>query len=304
MIATYNQLGLDQVCGWFGVTRQALSKHKRQLAKQVVKQGLIIKRVNEIREDHKRMGTRKLYEKLDSFLIANKIKMGRDALFALLADYNLLVRNRRKAARTTYSNHHLKRYPNLIKNYVAIAPNRLWVSDITYWRIGEKYYYISIITDAYSRKIVGFKLSKTLDTKWSLIALKQAVADNNIAPGRLIHHSDRGGQYCSDIYTTFLLEQGCRISMTENGDPRENAIAERVNGILKTEYLKCDQVHTFQEAETLLKESVNLYNYDRPHLSINNQTPQEVHQGINKKEVKRLWKNYYAHTKQIKQLQT
>jgi transposase InsO family protein len=244
------------------------------------------------------MGTRKLYEKLQPFMLEHGIKMGRDALFTLLAANHLQVRKRKRRIQTTQSFHWLRKYPNLIKNFIPITPNQLWVSDITYWKINhDKHVYISFITDAFSHKIVGYHVAETLETVESIKALKMALSAFEWAEShfRPIHHSDRGIQYCSKEYVKILNKYQIQISMTENGDPLENAIAERVNGIIKDEYLHDSQVKNIIEAKKILDRAVTLYNSDRPHMSIGNFTPNQVHHVNNNTiSTQKLWKNYYS----------
>jgi len=253
-----------------------------------------LKEVFSIRKNHKRMGTRKLYEKLNPFMLEHQIKMGRDALFDLLSSNHLLVRKRKRRIQTTQSFHWLRKYPNLIREFIPTGPNQLWVSDITYWKINGGHVYISFITDAYSHKIVGFHLAKTLEAVESVQALKMALSGLFMEPDghfQLIHHSDRGVQYCSSEYVKLLQDNDIKISMTENGDPLENALAERLNGILKDEYLNDSQVTSIEEARMVLAKAVSLYNEDRPHMSIGNHYPSVVHK--QKIQTERLWKNYY-----------
>lgn len=217
--------------------------------------------------------------------------MGRDALFTLLAKENLLIRSRIRKVSTTYSGHWMRKWPNLIKNYKVTAPNQLWVSDITYWRVNSAFVYISFITDAYSHKIVGYSLSEHLDMQSSRNALLIAINTLNKEHKGLIHHSDRGTQYCAMDYVKLLHKHHIQISMTESGDPRDNAIAERLNGIIKNEYLKKYKPTSFKQAQLLLDKSVRLYNTERPHLSINLLTPDYTH--YNKTKTYRKWKNYF-----------
>lgn len=289
----FPQIGLAKLCGWFGITRQAYYQNSWEALEVSLEDELILKEVKNIRKFHPRMGTRKLYVKLEEFMSEHQIKKGRDALFDLLAANELLVKKRKRKYHTTNSFHWLRKYPNLIREYVPSAPNKLWVSDITYWKINnEKPAYINFITDAFSHKIVGFHVADSLAATETIKALSMAInqtsnADNN----ELIHHSDRGVQYCSHDYVKILKEHKIQISMTENGDPYENAIAERINGILKDEYLSNYKVNNLMEAKEKLKEAVWLYNNDRPHNSIGNITPNQVHaESIN---TEKLWKNYY-----------
>jgi transposase InsO family protein len=180
----------------------------------------------------------------------------------------------------------------LIRELVLTGVGQLWVSDITYFRTRkEGVVYISLITDAYSHRIVGYHLSTDLEAVSSIKALQMAIDQAGTVPERLIHHSDRGVQYCSQKYVDLLQKNGIAISMTENGDPLENAVAERLNGILKQEYLDMDQVDTIDQAIVALDRAVALYNGERPHSSISMFTPDEVHFGS--LAVKRTWKNYY-----------
>ena len=249
------------------------------------------------------MGTRKLYALLEPFMLEHCIKMGRDALFDLLAANNLLIRKRRRSLKTTYSNHWLRKYSNLVNDYIPRSINQLWVSDITYWKINDqKHVYISLVTDAYSRKIVGYHVAESMEAIESLKALQMALTGlREINCKQLIHHSDRGIQYCSSIYVKLLQDYGIKISMTENGDPLENAIAERVNGILKDEYLKHYHVNNLAEAKSGLKKAVEIYNNQRPHMSVGNLPPSKVHNNHYLK-TQRLWKNYFKKLKPMENI--
>lgn len=238
------------------------------------------------------MGGRKLYEILEPFMLEHQIKMGRDALFDLLAANRLLVRRRKRRVHTTNSFHWLRKYPNLIKEFVPTKANQLWVSDITYWKTVHGFLYISLITDAFSRKIVGYRLSETLEAVASVKALEVALKHLEQPIEGLIHHSDRGIQYCSSNYVKLLQDYKIQISMTANGDPLENAIAERVNGIIKDEYLDCYQVKNILEGSELLQQVIQLYNDERPHMSLGNMKPSQVH--LTNQKTNKLWKNYYS----------
>ena len=240
------------------------------------------------------MGGRKLYELLESFMLEHQIKMGRDAFFDLLSHHNLLIKRRKRTIKTTNSFHYYRKYPNLIKGFKPTGRNQLWVSDITYWKIGERHVYISLVTDAYSRKVVGYQLLETLEAEGPIQALKKAISGLLSGPDdcfELIHHSDRGIQYCSKEYIKLLDRNQIKISMTESGDPRENALAERVNGILKDEYLYNYAPESIQQAKEILDQTINLYNNERPHMSIGNLVPEKVHElNLNTEQ---LWKSYY-----------
>jgi len=251
---------------------------------------IIIEEVLRYRKDQKRIGTRKLLGEMNSFLSAHHFQIGRDAMFNLLSERGLLVTKRkRRGCITTLSKHRFKKYPNIIRNFIPIAPNQLWVCDITYIHLADGFAYLSLITDAYSRKIVGFYLSKDLSAKGPLNALKMALANNPNRTG-LIHHSDRGVQYCCDAYVKLLKDKEIKISMTENGDPLENAIAERVNGILKQELLE-EAFPYFEVAQKAIAIACSTYNYLRPHNSIDNLKPADAH--TQSGELKKRWKNYW-----------
>lgn len=292
----FQRIGLAKLCAWFGVTRQAYYQNNWAQMDYSIEEEFIIKQVNEIRQRHRRIGGRKLIEMLQPFILEHQIKMGRDAFFDLLARNSLLVRKRKRQIKTTNSHHWLRKYPNLIKNITPQTPNEIWVSDITYWKINSgEHLYISLVTDAYSRQIVGYHVAKTLNAIESVQALKMALsalgAESHF---QLTHHSDRGVQYCSQEYVKLLQDYEINISMTENGDPLENAIAERVNGILKDEYLDNYVINNIKEARELIKTCIKLYNEERPHLSISMLTPNQVHYAIDELNTNRLWKNYYS----------
>jgi len=291
----YNFKGISLVdlCSWFGVTRQAYYQNKRRILQIAIEQEILILEIQGIRKNHKYMGGRKLFGKLEGFMGEHQIKMGRDAFFDLLRSGGLLVRKRKRYHVTTNSNHWMRKYPNLIKDIEPMGPNNIWVSDITYWRTKGEHYYISFITDAYSRKIVGYQVAETMEAIESIHALKMALKGIGMRASGLIHHSDRGAQYCSSGYVDLLRKNNIQISMTENGDPLENAIAERLNGIIKGEYLVDYQINSLKEAKSVLKSVVGLYNEERPHSSVGNMFPSQVHNGSLDKEVRRLWKNYY-----------
>lgn len=235
-----------------------------------------------------RLGGRKLQHILTPLLAQHGIDMGRDKLFDLLADNGLLVRRRkRRKAATTDSNHSYRRYPNLIRGMKVLSAEQLWVSDITYISLKEDFAYLSLVTDAYSRKIVGYCLYPSLKAEGPLQALDMALGAYS-GYGSLIHHSDRGCQYCCHQYTELLQDKGIRISMTEKGDPYENAIAERVNGILKSEFGLDDEFDTFEQAEQIVERAIGTYNNVRPHASCDYMTPSEAHRL--KGHIKKRWK--------------
>lgn len=222
-----------------------------------------------------RLGTRKLYYLIKEDLEANQIKLGRDALFDYMRTERLLIKPFKKYTKTTNSKHWLKKYPNLMKDRKPGRVEEFLVSDITYVKSKQAVHYLSLVTDAYSRKIMGYHLSDDMTSESVVKALKMA-HKNRIINKQAYHHSDRGLQYCSNIYQNELAKNNIKPSMTDGYDCYQNALAERINGILKGEFLitKCN---TKTELEVLVKESINTYNNLRPHLSLGMKTPNLVH---------------------------
>lgn len=231
--------------------------------------------VDDFREQQPMIGTRKLQK-----LLANEgIEIGRDALFELLARNNRLVRrSKRYVVHTTNSRHKLRKYPNLIIEQKPLLRNQIWVADITYIRIKDTFAYLSLITDLFSHKIVGHCLHNTLEVDGCIMALYKALS---ITPWKeisgIIHHSDRGVQYCSSKYVSILKQNNMRISMTQNGSPYENAVAERVNGILKREWINNLSFNSFEQATLKINEIIEIYNNKRPHFACNLNTPNQMH---------------------------
>lgn len=279
-----------------GYSRQSYYQGINYIQQKAYEADIIIEEVLRYRKKIKRIGTRKMFGEMKTFLANHQFKIGRDAMFDLLAERKLLLTKRkRRSPVTTLSKHRFKKYPNIIGGFIPTAPNQLWVSDITYIHLVEGFAYLSLITDAYSRKIVGFCLSRDLSASGPLHALKMALASNPNREG-LIHHSDRGVQYCCDQYVELLNRNGVKISMTENGDPLENALAERVNGILKHELLE-EEFADFEAAQREVAIACSTYNHLRPHGSIDNLKPAQAHMmsgSINKR-----WTNYYQKRKEV-----
>ena len=249
---------------------------------------LLLQQVQRIRTRQKRIGSRKLLFMMSSFFQQHKIHIGRDAFFDLLRERGWLIRKRRfKKPRTTFSCFWMKKYPNLAGDFIPTAPNQLWVSDITYIAVADDFAYLSLITDAYSHKVVGFYLSEDLSAQGCSMALKMAFK-NNSNRKNLIHHSDRGLQYYSNGYMKLL--GNIRVSMSEKSDPLENAIAERMNGILKDELLE-QYFETYEEAQREVAIAISIYNHERPHGSVDNLTPAMAH--LQSGELRKRWKNYY-----------
>lgn len=287
---------IQMLCSLLGYSRQAFYKFVKQSEKEALQNDLILQEVLRIRKTLKRLGTRKLLFKMEGFMSEHHIEIGRDAMFDLLATHKLLIRKRkRRVPITTFSDHWMRKYPNQIVEFIPTAPNQLWVSDITYITLKDDFAYLSLITDAYSRKIVGFFLSETLSADGCIKALQMALK-NNPQLGRLIHHSDRGSQYCCTDYVGILDKKFIKISMTQSGDPLENAIAERVNGILKDELLEKVYLN-YEQARQAIAAAISIYNYQRPHSSIDMLTPIEAH--LKEGELKRRWKNYYSKKKEV-----
>ncbi len=229
----------------------------------------------ELRRYMPRLGTRKLYFLLKPKLKQLGIKIGRDGLFDYLRENNLLVKPKRSYTKTTYSRHWMKKHPNLLQELEVKRPEQVFVSDITYVESDEGVHYLSLVTDASSRKIMGHELSHEMKASDIVKALEHAVSNRQTALP-LLHHSDRGSQYCSALYQGELNKNKITPSMTDGYDCYQNALAERINGILKQEFLiyRCK---TFEDLQALVKESVDVYNQLRPHLSLGMKTPDEVH---------------------------
>lgn len=281
------------MCGLFGYTRQGYWKSQQEQYREAIDRTALLNEVRDIREDMPRCGVRKLQVILEE----KGHRIGRDRLFNLLRSEGMLVTRRHTRIVTTYSRHWMKKYSNLIKGLKINRPNQVWVSDITYVEIYEggvrSFTYLSLITDAYTHEIVGWALHESLDTEGPLRALKMALENyGGYGVTGLIHHSDRGCQYCSHAYVSVLKQYGIRISMTENGDPYENAIAERVNGIIKTEWLYQLKLTSSDMARDTISRIVWSYNEKRPHMSVGMLTPAQAR--FCSGAMKKCWKNYWA----------
>jgi transposase InsO family protein len=275
----YPHVGLARLCGLFGASRQAYYQHLSRQADTHVREGLILDMVKKIRTQIKRSGSIKVHQALSPDLRTHNIYIGRDRFHALLRDNDQLIKPRKRYyVRTTDSNHRYHKWPNLTGELKVTAPHQLWVSDITYLRTAKDgFLYLSLITDGFSRKIVGHHLSYSLSAKGPLSALNKAIAGlpDGAAP---IHHSDRGVQYCCDRYVSVLQANGIAISMTQNGSPYENAMAERVNGILKSEFELDITFKDYREAVGAVSRAIDIYNRVRPHFSCGLRTPEQAHQ--------------------------
>lgn len=274
--AKAQRLGIKGISELFGYSRQAYYKHKSDRLKRNEELIQVRDIIMRVRGKMPRIGTRKLYYLMKNELNILNIKLGRDVLFNFLRAEQLLIKPKRSYVKTTDSKHWMKKYPNLVKGIEVTAPEQLWVSDITYIKTHNGHEYLSLITDAYSKKIMGYELLENLSTIGPLNALTSALKNRKYTHD-LIHHSDRGLQYCSAGYVQKLNENNIKISMTENGDPYENAIAERVNGILKYEFLIIDGFKDHVQALEVIKEAIGIYNENRPHLSCQMLTPNKAH---------------------------
>ncbi len=260
-----------------GYSRQYFYKHCKEKAAKTSKEQIILDMVHSERNILPRLGGRKIYHQIQPKLKNASIKLGRDGLFVLLRSNNLSIEPRRRYIQTTNSKHWLRRYPNLIKTMPVTEPEQLWVSDITYIKTDEGNCYLNLVTDAYSRKIMGYSIAENMDTTSMKKAYQMAIAQRTYPQRSLIHHSDRGLQYCSSEYVKLSIDNEIKISMTENGDPYENALAERMNRTLKEEFGLGRKLSTRQQAIKLTQEAISLYNNNRPHLSLKMNTPQNVH---------------------------
>jgi len=246
--------------------------------------------VHQLRATLPRLGTRKLQEKLTPLLATHGLRIGRDDLFDLLDRHKLLIRQRKRKVITTDSRHWMHKYTNLVRELSCTRPEQLWVSDMTYIRMGNQWGYLSLITDAYSRKIMGYCLRTDMLAQGCVDALQMALDNRRYPHEPLLHHSDRGSQYCSAAYVGLLRSNRIAISMTENGDPYENALAERMNGILKAEFNLYSSQLGFEPTCQLIKASITAYNEERPHGSCDFLTPEQAHHRHG--TLKKRWKQY------------
>ena len=295
----FPRLGIAVLCRLFGKTRHAYYDYLWRKESTLVKEDIILQEVINIRKDLPRLGTRKLHYVIQNKLISHQINFGRDYLFDLLSEHKLLIRQRKRKAITTDSRHWMRKYSNLVKGLEVTRPEQVWVSDITYIRLTNQWGYLSLITDAYSRKIMGYCFRQDLAAEGCIEALKMALK-NKLYNQSIIHHSDRGSQYCSHNYVDILLKNNIAISMTENGDPYENALAERVNGIIKTEFNLYSSSLGFEQTRNQVSKSIKSYNELRPHASCDYLTPNQTH--LQSEKLNKRWKNYnksFNHEKTI-----
>jgi transposase InsO family protein len=269
---------METLCGLFGKSKQAFYQHKRKSFSDVEIEREVLSIVATYRSEMPVIGGLKLYW-LTRSVLGDALGMGRDKFLQLLHRHKLIIPPR-KPRHTTNSDHVYFKYPNLVKELVITYVNQLWVSDITYiYTTEDKFCYLHLVTDAFSRMIIGYVLSPSLEAKYTMEALLQAITwagGGNLCG--TIHHSDRGVQYCCDDYTLLLKAHHIRISMTEDSNPTDNGLAERVNGIIKNEFLEpLPTPRNLQEAWPLVDHAVRTYNTLRPHINLNMRTPAQVY---------------------------
>lgn len=275
----------------FGISKQAYYKRIKSQNSKELKNIQILKIVQNTRKIHPRAGTRKLIEYIKEELVENNIKIGRDALFTLLRNNGLLVRKTKRFHITTDSKHFFYKSPNLLKDTEIKHSEQALVCDITYIKTDQRHAYLALATDPYSKKIMGYAIEDNMRVEMVKNALKMADKNRMFKTEKIIHHSDRGIQYCCPDYSQFAENLGFTLSTTQQYDPYENAVAERVNGILKYEYGLKHSFVNLKEAQKAVKQAVEIYNTKRIHWSLDFKTPEEVHQQYDKIKYKSYAKN-------------
>lgn len=266
---------MTSLCGWYGISRQAHYQMKRQQRRQQAKAAQVVALVQQLRHRHPRMGGRKLYHELQPELRKQGLQLGRDRFFDLLRNHNLLLRPKKRTCRTTWAGRW--RCENLLVETVITRPNQAWVCDLTYIATEAGFVYLALVTDLYSRRIMGYDLSLSLSLEGAARALQMAIAQAGQPLKGLIHHSDHGVQYTSGPYRELLARHHICSSMGEVGNCYDNAVAERVNGILKLEYGLDETFVDWAQAQLAVEQAVWLYNHERPHLALNYQKPYHVY---------------------------
>ena len=283
------------MCRLLGVSKQAYYKHVDKLMFKKAQEAFVVEFVKNVRGKDRGIGGNKLWMMYHNRFGAEH-SVGYNRFYDILERYGLKVRKRKRRVSTTDSKHGLPLYPNLVKELIPSRPCQLIVSDITYiplTREGERqdFCFLSLVTDYYTKEIVGYSVGDTLETKYPLEALEMGLKHyKGKELSGLIHHSDRGVQYASYAYTTRLKDCKIGISMTESGNPKDNAVAERVNNTIKNEFLKGMEFHGISQVKEAVKAAVNFYNHERPHLSLEGMTPVQAAQCEG--EMKKNWKSY------------
>ena len=268
-------MSVERICAWLGMSRQAWYQQRSRQQGRDIEAQAITAQVRKLRKNHPRMGGRKLLHRLQDWLVERGYNVGRDRFFALLRQFDLLVRSKRRRTRTTWAG--AWRCENHLAQTTLTGPHQAYVSDITYIQTRRGFCYLTLITDAFSRFIVGYALSHRLTTDGPLRALRQALAGRPAMAQPLIHHSDRGVQFTDHRYRQVLADNNAISSMGAKGDCYDNALAERMNGIIKLEYGLDECFRNSHEVQQALRESVWLYNWERPHLALHYQTPAQIH---------------------------
>ena len=288
------EVKITELCGLFGKTKQSYYKQKSRTEQKRIDDHLVLELIKAKRRLWKKGSGRNLHASLNGDFRKHNLKIGRDKFFDILRGNGLLIKEKQRRTKTTMSYHHFHKYSNLIKELKVTRVNQVIVTDITYLylRESDSFAYLFLVTDLFSRKILGYNVSDNLSAKSGVKALRMAL-DNMSDIDDAIHHSNRGIQYCSHKYTKILKDNNIRISMTENSDPLENAVAERINKTIKEEFTEEKQISfsKFREAKITISQIIKFYNDERPHRSLDMYTPSMAYQ-INK-ELKRKWRSYY-----------
>ena len=269
------KVSLSRCCRLFGISRQGIYQSEKRALEKSIKLELLRTYIEQIRRIMPMLGTRKVHYMLKEELVRINVKIGRDALFAYMKKEGLLIKKKRKYIQTTNSKHWLRKHPKLLDDREIKRIEEVFVSDITYIKSNEGVHYLSLVTDAFSRKIMGYHLSNDMYAASVVKALQMAVK-NKVTEFDTIHHSDRGLQYCSALYQQELKRNKITPSMTDGYDCYQNALAERMNGILKQEFL-LEHCRSFDDLKIATAESIKIYNDLRPHLSLNMATPNSKH---------------------------
>ena len=285
------------MCRLLGVSKQAYYKHEDRLMQHLAQESFVIEFIKDVRKKDPGIGGNKLWLMYRGYF-GEENSVGYNRFYDIIEQHGLKVRKRRRRVSTTDSKHNLPLYPNLVKDLIPNRPRQLFVSDITYiplWSTlihGEyRFCFLSLVTDYYTKEIVGYSVGATLETEYTLKALDMALKHCEAKDlSKLIHHSDRGVQYASYAYTERLKQHGIAISMTESGNPKDNAVAERVNNTIKNELFKGMKFHSIEEVQKALRVAVDFYNNERPHLSLDGKTPTQA--GSMKGEIKKKWTSF------------